>query len=207
MGWGGSVSAMIQSLRNNKELLGKKKYHKSKVKALQASEKLKISYSKATSKELQLVREKIKKDQRLNRIKTILVLVLLSPFIGFVFYNLWLAIKEEIPKTKDQLIMEFYHNIKEGDTFFKKKQFDNAVIFYESAEEIFPNSSTIRIRMGMVSTMECLYENENCGHAAWVVRKFENIDSTQTDMLKLKELLIKGYKLNNSEDTSIAVRR
>lgn len=206
MGWGGSVSAMIQSLKNNKELLGsKREYHRTKVKVLQSSEKLKIKYKEATPEQLRTVRAKVKQERLFNKLKTVIVILVLSPLIFIVGRSCWNVIKEEIPKSEGQILMDFYSEIKIGDNFFMKNKFEKAVVFYESAEVINPHSKEVKIRMGIVSTIECLYENENCGHAAWIVNFLEKRDSLGVNVLKLKKLLFDAYELNNPNDTAIII--
>lgn len=61
MSFGGSVAAMIATIRNNRAVLGKRRaYFKSKSDLLKASEKLKITHHKATEEELLLVRKRLK---------------------------------------------------------------------------------------------------------------------------------------------------
>lgn len=83
MGWGGSVSAMIASLRSNKKLLNKKKPYFNKKVGLTGSKNEFVEYENATPEELDLIKRKLQVLKNQNRIKTIIVLVVLSPFIFF----------------------------------------------------------------------------------------------------------------------------
>ena len=76
MGFGGSVSAMIQSLRNNGNLAGKRKgqYFNKKTGFLKT--KTSISDQKATQEELDLVKAKmLKQNQREFRVKIIAIVI------------------------------------------------------------------------------------------------------------------------------------
>lgn len=205
MGWGGSVSAMIQSLKNNKELLGnKREYHRTKVKVLQSAEKLKIKYKEATPIELKLVREKVKKQRLINKLKTIIVILVLSPLLFIVGRSCWNVIKEELPKSEDQLWIDYYSEIKKGDYYLKKKQFENAKNFYRKANQIKRNTEAINIREALIEVNWCFYYNEDCFYARNLLKSLKYKNNSETKKLSL--LLTKAYSVNNNGDTIIKRR-
>tara|TARA_R110001592_G_scaffold54652_2_gene167249 strand:- start:3182 stop:3841 length:660 start_codon:yes stop_codon:yes gene_type:complete len=205
MGWGGSVSAMIQSLKNNKELLGsKREYHRTKVKVLQSAEKLKIKYKEATPLELKLVREKVKKQRLINKLKTIIVILALSPLIFIVGRSCWNVIKEEIPKSEDQILMDFYSEIKKGDFYLKKNQYDKAKTFYWNADHIKRNTEAINIREAFIEVSFCFHNNENCFYAKKLLKNLKYKNNSKVK--KLNSLLTKAYSINNNGDTIIKRR-
>jgi len=204
MSFGGSVASMIATIRNNRAILGSRKSHfKRKIELIKASEKLKINYQKATPEEILLVRLKLKKQRFFNRIKTLVVILLLSPIIWFVASNLWSAIKEELPKTEREIFTEYYSNIKIGDEYLQKKQFKNAVIFYRKAKDVKENTFSINLRLALASTYDCFLNNDNCGHAAYKIDIIYLQDSTNAKVFKLHELLLKGHAINNPNDSVI----
>ena len=204
MSFGGSAASMIAIIKNNKAILGSRKSHfKRKSELIKASEKLKINYQKASPEELRLVRLKLKRQRFFNRIKTLAIIVLLSPILWFVFSNLWSAIKEKIPKTEREIFTEYYSNIKIGDDYLQKKQFRNAVTFYRRAQKVKGSTFLIDLRLGLASTYECFLKNENCGHAASKIDRIQMQDSTNAEGIKLRKLLFKGYTINNPKDSFI----
>lgn len=78
MGFGGSVSAMISSIKANRALLKKKSYFKSVDVNYKMSESLNDKYPKATHKQLEEIRnEVIKSEQRVMAIRMVFFIVLL----------------------------------------------------------------------------------------------------------------------------------
>jgi hypothetical protein len=201
MGGSGSALAMIQSIRNNRMLLGRRRaYFKTKVEAQQAAEKLNITYQKATREQLRLIRKKLKKQRLYKWFKVFVLLLLLSPLIGYVAVNIGGAIAEELPKTDAQLVGLYYADLKKGDDYFRKKQFNNAITMYLRADKIIKETSAINYRIAITSTYTCLLYNERCGNANWAIKDLYEQDTTDVKAIKLNELLVTAYYHNNPED-------
>jgi tetratricopeptide (TPR) repeat protein len=202
MGWGGSVSAMIASLRSNKELLNKKKPYFNKKAGLTGSKNEFVDYEKATPEELNLIKRKLQVLKNQNRIKTLIVLIILSPFIFFVGKHMWLAIEEELPPNKGKITMQFYSEIKLGDEYFKKGQIDNAIIMYERADELVKRTYLASLRLAIAYSHQCLKRNEMCSDANWNVKYLYSNHREDSTVLKINSIYEKITKYNNLKHQS-----
>jgi hypothetical protein len=167
MSWGGSVAAMIQSLKNNKALLGKRyTYFDAKKDYLRATHGMKITYQKATKEELRFVREKIKKQKRLDRIRVIIVLSIICPLLIYGTYKITTSFDEEIKEQKiirkKKDIEKYQFHINDGDYMISKGKWNNAIFQYTRASEIFPNEYDVQYRLTLAYTYKCQYTNEEC---------------------------------------------
>lgn len=97
MGFGGSVSAMISSIRNNRNLLGKKRSYTMLKKHLKKEYELKAhqakkSYQgkKVSEKELERIKQKIKEDlRRQKRRSNILVYSFTILILGVIYWAIF----------------------------------------------------------------------------------------------------------------------
>ena len=197
MSWGGSVAAMIATIKNNRAILGNRRaYFKAKAKLTMASEKLKINFHQATKEELRAVREKVRKQNLIDRLKALIILFIISPFIVFCCYKFWPVIEAELPVNEGKLLMKYYENIKEGDRYLKNMQFDNAIIMYERADEILSKTEVGNYRFALAYTYQCIYQNKGCKDIDWYIH---SISKTKHD--KLYKALLNSNKLNTTKDT------
>tara|TARA_B100000809_G_scaffold62501_1_gene59274 strand:+ start:2556 stop:3227 length:672 start_codon:yes stop_codon:yes gene_type:complete len=200
MGGSGSALAMIQSIKDNRALLGRRRsYFKAKIEAQQAAEKLNITYGKATPEQLRLIRRKLKKQRFFLRFRVFVLLLLLSPFFGYMVLNMWEIIEEEIPRTEGQVLIEYYSKIKKGDEYFKKKQIDFAMEMYRHADRLRRETYVVDYRQALASTYKCLLYNKGCGSASGQINYLYRNDSTNMDVIKLNRLLVNAYNFNNQE--------
>ena len=132
MSFGGSVAAMIATLKNNRLMLGERyTYFDAKKNYLRATKGMKITYREATKEELQLVREKIKKQKKTDRIRVGVVLLFVTPIIVIGVYQAISLSKEKISinnqriKKKDIKKYQFYIN--DGDLMIQQKKWNNAI--------------------------------------------------------------------------------
>lgn len=88
MGFGGSVSAMISTLKANRNLLSKKSYYDSADLSYRESEDLKDRYPKATEAQLKTIREQTIKNER--KVSLIRISVFVVIFLVFVYFMLYL---------------------------------------------------------------------------------------------------------------------
>lgn len=202
MGWGGSVSAMIASLRSNKKLLNKKKPYFNKKVGLTGSKNEFVEYENATPEELDLIKRKLQVLKNQNRIKTIIVLVVLSPFIFFVGDLMWKAIEEELPPNKGKIAMKFYSDLKLGDEYFRKGQIDNAIIMYERADELVDRTYAASFRLAVAYSYQCLKRDEMCSDANWNVKYLYSNFRKDSTVLKINFIYEKINKYNNLKHQS-----
>lgn len=201
MGGSGSALAMIQSIRDNKSLVGRRRaYFKAKVEAQQAAEKLNITYQKATPEQLRLIRATLKKQRFITRIRMSIVLLIVSPLIWYVALFMWSAIKEEIPKTEGQILMEYYAQISIGDSLLSVGQFENAIILYRRADKLKGDTYVVDYRKSLASTYRCLLLNKSCGSASGMINELYLQDTTNMKVHQLNRLLVNAYNLNNPGD-------
>ena len=175
MSFGGHVAAMVASMKNNNALKRQRRsYFDNKIALEDVSDKMKIPLRKATPEQLRLIRAKLMKQRFYTRLRVFVVLLILSPFVWMVFVNMWGVVKEEIPKSEIDILIEYYDDIKKGDDYFNRKQFDNARTLYDRADYLIPNSLEVRYRKALASTAECFYSNQNCGHASWLLKELHS---------------------------------
>lgn len=167
MGWGGSAMAMIQSIKNNKALLGKRyTYFDTKKEYLRAAKGLKISYQKATKEELRQVRVKIRKQKKAERVRVIIVLCIILPLIILGVNKSIGLFAEEVTKEevviKEKDIKKYQFHIDDGDYMISKGKWNNAIFQYTRASEIFPNEYDVQYRLALAYTYKCQHTNEGC---------------------------------------------
>ncbi len=202
MGGGGSALAMIQSIRENMALLGKRRaYFKAKAELTKASEKLKITYQKATPEQLRLVRKRLKKQRLINRIKSTIIIFIFSPIIIYGCYLLWPAIDAEIPDTEGQIFNKYYANLNKGDDYFKKGYKDYAEEMYSRADKLMPNTAAIDIRMALIYSFSCLHDTTGCNTASWRINDLYIQDKKNKLIHQLNAIHIRAYNITHPNDT------
>lgn len=167
MSWGGSVAAMIQSLKANKALLGKRyTYFDAKKDYLRATKGMKITYQKATKEELRQVKEKIRKQKKTERRRVTIVLCLMAPLIIFGTIKATGLFTKDVTKEKVVIkkedVKKYQYHIKEGDYRISKAEWNNAIFQYSRASEIFPKEYDVQYRLALAYTYKCQHTNEEC---------------------------------------------
>ena len=201
MSFGGHVAAMVASIRNNKALLGKRRsYFKNKIELQKVSDKMKISYPDATPEDMRRVKAKLKKQRIIKRLITLTVLVLLSPVFYYVGKNVVSVIAEEIPYTDAQLVGMYYDEIKLGDDYLRKNDYESAIIIYWRAADI-KYTEDVDYRLALAYTYKCLIVNEDCGEASWHLKRLYRHDKKDKAAKELRKLLVNTYNLNNPNDS------
>jgi len=122
-------------------------------------------------------------------------------FILYGGYKFWPIIQAEIPLTEGQIESKYYSHIKKGDKFFKSKQYENALVLYDKADELKPDAYKVKIRIAFASTYLCRYFNEKCYRADWITRYLYDENQKDTIVLKLNKILVKAYNENNPNDS------
>lgn len=83
----GFVFDMIQTIRNNRRNRKKSNFYKNKINYLEISSKLQIDRKSATKEELQLIREKVRKKNRIKRNFDIVLYSILG--LLFLCFLIW----------------------------------------------------------------------------------------------------------------------
>jgi hypothetical protein len=168
MGWGGSVQAMITSLRNNKNLLPKRKslYEKDKRKNINysISEGLNCDIV-ATEEQLLEIRTRI---QKRNKRKKILNSLIITISVMVVLYLSYLNSQKEVLIQSPEIEtiineQEVYLNyIKYGDTWVEDKKWKAAIYSYQKAVDLAPDDYYAQYRLALAFSYHCAYEKFNC---------------------------------------------
>jgi len=177
MGGEGSIQSMITSLRNNRNLLRKKSMFKrgrtflsTRKEYYKTAKGKNIELKKASKEELQLIRNKIIKQRKVERIITLSIVIAL--FVAVIMVVFYFSHKQNIEKIKEveiekenylhENINEYSYLIEEGDNWIDKKNWNNAIYRYKQAVELFPNEFEASYRLALTYSYSCIFENENC---------------------------------------------
>lgn len=173
-GGGGSIQAMLTSLRNNANLLRKKTFFlREDGSELSRSEhKEALKFPEASAELLQEI--KIKHAMRKKRIGYLALLIVVCT-VGFSLYmaiRVSPKLKSEIPhKTKAVVNMNqsrvdkkrrYLNFIRNGDTWYTQSQFKNAVNQYKEALNLYPNSDAVYQRLSNTYALACEREGLFC---------------------------------------------
>jgi len=177
MGGEGSIQSMITSLRNNRILLRKKSMFKrdrtflsTRKEYYKAAKGKQIELKKASKEELHLIRNKIIKQRKIERITTLSVVI--GFIITVIIISFYISHKQNIKKNKEveiekenylhENINEYSYLIEEGDNWIDKKNWNNAIYRYKQAVDLFPNEFEASYRLALAYSYSCIFENENC---------------------------------------------
>ncbi|MBL4668600.1 MAG: hypothetical protein JKY30_04995 [Flavobacteriales bacterium] len=176
MSFGGSALAMIQSLKANKLLLGKRyTYFDAKKEYLIAAKGLKISNQKATPEQIRNIKELIRKQKRVAGIRLTIALSIIFPLIIFGAYKFSGLFKNEMTHqqivVKEKSIEKYKFHINDGDAMLNKGKWNNAIFQYTQASEILPNEYDAQYRLALAYTYKCKYTNNACGKSDSLVNR------------------------------------
>ncbi len=163
----GGIQGMITSLRNNKNLLGKRKSmfenERKKVKGNSIPEGLNCNL-KPTEKQLSEIKTRL---QRRNTIKNYLfssaaiIGLTLAFYFGFLIYKA--DSTEQIkPMVSENINQKYLNYIKYGDTWLEDKKWNAAIHNYKQALDMFPEDYAANYRLALAYTYSCSNENKNC---------------------------------------------
>lgn len=173
-GGGGSIQAMITSLRNNANLLRKKTYflREDGAELSRSEHKEPLKFPEASAELLQEI--KIKQSMRKKRIGYLALLIILCT-VGFSIYiaiRVSPKLKSEIPHrakavlNMNQSIVDkkrrYLNFIRNGDTWYTQSQFKNAVNQYKEALNLYPNSNAVYQRLSNTYALACEREGLFC---------------------------------------------
>ena len=194
---------MSTVLKNNKNLLKKRNflnseksfflYKKEYIKAANGE----IELRKANKSQLRAIRKKIKEQRTIKLITHIFILCFVMVFSCILVYNLAFdsnQIKEkeeqsQLEKTQNQYLLL----IADGDQWFSKRNWHNAIFQYKKAREIYPSDYGINYRLVQAYCLRCENDYEDCQNAKELLDKLLNQFPKKPELLKLKEILKYEY--------------
>lgn len=193
-GGGGFMQAMINSLRDNKNLISKRKSFAERRKDyLTSYSKLKITPEKATKEQIETVRKIINTQKKIVKRNTIIILLLTSPLL---FYTIYFGIDlfqspnptiSSIKQKENTTKYNFY--IEDGDKMINNKKWNNAIFQYNMALEIFPNELDAQYRLALAYSYKCKYKNESCLTADSLVNRLYNYYPNNLEIKELKDII------------------
>ena len=175
MGGEGSIQHMINSLKNNKKLLRRKKSFQKKSSTSLSKTALsnKLKAKKASPELIQ----KIRRESRIRRMKwTLLYIIIGTGVIVSVSYAVFdfnqsvitkkkQRIKEQKERIKKQELEQLKKSIEKGNAFFEQKKWSDAVEQYYNAYQLAPNQFNIVFKFVETMCLNCDENYENCRDA------------------------------------------
>jgi hypothetical protein len=187
MGWGGSVQSMITSLRNNKNLLPKRKslYEKDKRKNIKYSISDGLNCNiEATEEQLLEIRTRIQKRNKRKRIINTLIISISAMFVLYFSYlnsSKEVIIQTTVPETVDD--EEVYLNyIKYGNTWLDDKKWKAAVYNYQKAVDLAPNDYHAQYRLALAYSYYCSNENLKCEEGSLLLNELITKFGSNSDL-------------------------
>ncbi len=197
-GAGAAAQAMINSIRNNKKLLRRKRlftrersflnlrkaYYKKAGGALELK--------KASPAQLAKIREKVLR-QRKQEAMTMWVIGIFIASLGYYF--LYELAKNDQATTEKIRVIEFKKQseeylffIEDGDAWLEKKHWNNAIFQYKKALEIFPAEYDANYRLALAYYNKCLYKNKSCSLGKELTQKLARQYPKKQEVVKLVSL-------------------
>lgn len=207
MGWGGSVSQMILTLRTNKDILGsRRKEFKLRNEYNKVAEKIGVSYQEATPEQLKEIRQKVKRQNFYGRIKAGIVVCVCMPLIILIGGFIVEAVQNEIPLSEEESLMLFYEKVAKGDAFLKYKKTKSAYAFYSRANEYVPGTELIKVRKCLLKLNNCFYFDYECNQLENALNRLDYTGSKEYK--RLNELIgncceLKKEQCNSNEQQNI----
>ncbi len=197
-GAGGTIQAMIQSLRFNKSQLTKRKSYKEIRKLYNRNYKYnELIFKKADPVYLKTIRNEIIKDQRREFIKRIIVIglsiMLVFGIISIILFSMNVRsftasyfdsvhYKETLKKEKNKAFIMF---VNYGDNYFSHHDYTLAINSYESALRLNQDNIHVKYKLSTILYYSCLDSNRYCSKAVNVLT--EIISKSDTAIYALEE--------------------
>lgn len=198
----GSISAMNQSLKNNRSLLGERKKfftsHSDYVKA--KNQYIRITgeafdYKSASKEELAKIRTKFtlqrNKSIKLQILSLILILVTSLLLVKYAIIepnkkSELLRLQEQQLNLKSKLNLQFAFFIKDGNTWFDKGKYENALFQYKKAYKLKPEDYKANYHLCLGYGYLCIYKNKDCneGKEIWIKTIEKYPESTELKYLQ-----------------------
>lgn len=195
----GHILAMIQSLRYNRSLLRRKGlYPKEKLflntkkESLLASEG-KIEVQKVSKEHLLRIRNKIAKQRKKSNLLLLVIAIFLISIVSF--YGVKFSenqandidifqIEQETKKNNQYL---FY--IIDGDAWFGKRKWHNAVFQYKKALELYPKDYDAMLRLTIAYSYQCEEKDKNCDLGKEYLDQLKYFKSAEPELVELTKRL------------------
>jgi hypothetical protein len=206
---GGSIQNMLVTLKNNKNLLRKRKsifLRKSEFKRLRETYKeasrVIVNERKATKEELEQIRQRVlaerKKDIRIQLvILTIVGLVVVSSGI-FILNNVRTTRIESEKISQAQLIKEtklnYRESMTEGSKMMDEEQWFYAAGYFENALTYVPNDPEAEYNLALAYCQLCFNEESACKKANELVDKMIKENSQSEKYRELKAQYLESSK-------------
>lgn len=175
VGGGGSIQAMQNSLRNNKALLRRKKlFEKTDSFLGRDKDELKSSYGKfsgkqATPSQIKNIRRKVLEDnKKQERIKIQLWSFVCVVVVLLLVHQYYFTDKQDqvnyvaLTHNAEKLETDYLFYVTDGDKWFKKKNWYNAIYQYKKSLEIYPDNYDAKLKLLKAYTYSCKYKSQNC---------------------------------------------
>ena len=209
MGFGGSVAAMITTLRNNRALLRSNKGFLSRARI----GGLKKSYREAQAElapenelsdwDRRIIRERIKRQYRRQFIRNTSLLLLIIVGLGFGAYQLNLYFqsaqqfqREHLEELQTQASESHYREaILNGDSYFAKAKYSQAMHHYLNALRAKPDQAQVAYKYALCCTLSCEIEKLFCDR---VFRELEWLQDQFPKDQKIRKV-IKDFETQHPE--------
>jgi len=202
MSFGGTVLAMIQSLK-----LNARPKHKAFQDWKKADDRIihtgrKVFLKSVSTEELAQVKEKIrtksKAEQKRSFIKIVLIIVVLVPVLGFITYqvlftsfhttiNPYKSTSENPVNTTEQVT----YLLNSGYEWLNKNHYRNARFQFKRVLEIQPNNKTASYGLVATYVYECKLDNSNCEEAKTMLEAYILKNGTDQSTEFLNDMLEK----------------
>ncbi len=185
LGGFGSIQSMITSLRNNRNLLRNRKklfqkdFSFAEAKALYQEKKRILQFKESTPAQLATIREEIRKERRRNTFVYFIAAFFAAVVVGFIGYKVFspaiVSIKQNHLAERKQEAMEkerkFLFYVTDGDTWFEKGRWHNAIYQYRLAVNLYPADFNARYRLAQALVQHCVHSGEDCRNARITIKQ------------------------------------
>lgn len=183
MSFGGTVLAMIQSLKANARPKHNAFQDWKKADGRIIHTDRRIILKSVSPEELEQVKEKIRKnriaEKNRNLIKIVLIIAFLVPFLGFVTYQVFFTsfhaninpyrpTQENPVNTTEQIT----YLLNSGYEWLNKNHYRNARFQFKRVLEIQPNNKTASYGLVATYVYECKIDDSNCEEAKTMLEAY-----------------------------------
>lgn len=203
MSAGGSISHMVVTLRNNRNLRRKRSYlnqpYYSKIRReYQIAAGGSLGSKRISKEEMSLIRKKVLNKRRKDKLKIQIISIILSiAIISFGFYINNEAEKDRIIRKANLRIEQIEINksnylsfIKTGDNYLKQQKWDYALVSYHRAFTLFPKRFDARYRLALAYAYRCQNKRVYCDKGKKVYNQLILEFPDNKELLKLEEYYV-----------------
>jgi len=200
MGFGGSVLAMIQSLRNNARPKHDafQDWKKTEKRIFHSNQKL--TSKSVTPEELFKIKSRIKKEneteQKRSFYLTIVSIVVLVPLIVFVVFQFFFNSSQKSfqaqqtkTETTENVSEQLNYLLNSGYEWLNKNHYKNARFQFKRVLEIQPDNKSANYGLLATYIYECKIDSTNCNEATLMFRNFVEKYGADGSTEYLKDIL------------------